>query len=236
MLSRRAALTIDDTQFDSQALQRWLREHHRQLPSLGPGNQGQVLLYETQGRRYVVKFAKGHQPARWLRQWMLRREYRVYQRLQGLAGTPRCYGLIDGRYLLLEYIEGNSFRAVQAQLRQDPEYFAQLWSLVHSMHARGVAHTDLKRKDNLMVRRDGSPCIIDFGAAIMRKPGFAPINHYIYRIAQQFDYNACIKLRHKGYQHLTPEEQLYYRRTPAERLTYPITQGLRRIARRLRKS
>jgi len=236
MLSRQADLTLEDIRFDSEALQRWLREHHRQLPSLGPSNQGQVLLYEAQGRRYVVKFTKGWGPTRWLRQWMLRHEYRVYQRLEGLIGIPRCYGLIDGRYLLLEYIEGSSFRAAQAQLRKNPEYFAQLWNLVHSMHARGVAHTDLKRKDNLMVRSDGSPCIIDFGTAIMRKPGYAPINHYIYRIAQQFDYNACIKLRHKGYQQLTPEEQLYYRRTPVERLTYPITQGVRRIVRHLRKS
>jgi len=204
-------------------------------PSLGPSNQGKVLLYEVQGRRYVVKMAKGLGPARWLRQWMLRREYRVYQRLAGLEGIPRCHGLIAGRYLLLDYVEGTSFRTVQAQMRAEPAFFARLWQLVHAMHARGVAHTDLKRKDNLLVRSDGAPCLIDFGAAVLRKPGFAPINHRIYRIARQFDYNACIKLRHPDYRQLTPEERAYYRRTPAERLTYPITQGLRRLVRRLRK-
>ena len=217
------------------ALRRWLASEGNQ-PVAHRGKrsyQGAVFFYECDGQRLAVKAPRGRGLVRWLSQWMIRREFRIYQRLEGMQGVPRCYGLLDRRYLLLEHVDGATFRERQRQLRQQPQFFAKLWSTVEELHRRGIAHTDLKTKDNVMLRDDDQPCLIDFGAAVTRKPGFAPVNHMIYRIARQFDYNACIKLRHKGYDDLDPFERARFRRLFIERATHSINRFIRKTYRRL---
>ncbi|MFQ5635928.1 MAG: hypothetical protein ACE5G3_11450, partial [Gammaproteobacteria bacterium] len=55
---------------------------------------------EFPGTEYlVVKDAMGSGPARALRRRMIRREYAVYRRLDGVRGVPRCFGLRDERLL-----------------------------------------------------------------------------------------------------------------------------------------
>ena len=43
-----------------------------------------------------------------LARWMLRREREIYRRLEGFTGSPRCHGLLADRYLVLDYIDGDS--------------------------------------------------------------------------------------------------------------------------------
>ena len=71
---------------------------------------------------------------------------------------------------------------------------------------------DLKRKDNLLVTAEEKPCILDFGAAVIRKKGLHPFNRYHYRIARQFDYNAWIKHKYHDRQQdeITAEDREYY--------------------------
>lgn len=204
---------------DPNQLRGWLASGRRgQAHVLGQGYQAKAFVYELQDdTKLVIKTAKGWGLKRWLRQWMLRREYAAYRRLNGLNGIPHCFGLIDGRYLVLEYIEGSTFRERQDALRRDSVYFDRLRQDIAAMHHRGVAHTDLKCKDNLMVRTSGQPCMIDFGVAVVRKPGFAPINHFFYRIAKRFDQNAWLKLKYGHYRHIPHGEAAQLYRTPIER-------------------
>ena len=44
----------------------------------------------------IVKEVMGSPFIRQLRRWMIRREYEVYRRLDGIPGIPRCFGLIKG--------------------------------------------------------------------------------------------------------------------------------------------
>jgi serine/threonine protein kinase len=39
------------------------------------------------------------------------------------------------------------------------------------MHARGVAHLDLRHRSNVLLAADGSPVLIDFGSAVCLRPG-----------------------------------------------------------------
>ena len=103
---------------------------------------------------------------------MLRHEYDVYQKLGDFDGAPACFGLIDGQYLVLEYVGGRTIRK-KRPLDED-EFNAKLFEHIKTMHSKSVAHMDLKRKDNLLVKTDESPCILDFGAAVIKKPGFHP--------------------------------------------------------------
>ncbi|MGH8633141.1 MAG: hypothetical protein ACRET7_03305 [Burkholderiales bacterium] len=201
-------------------------------PAYAHSYQSTVYLYESEGRRFFVKAAVGGGLAGLLRRWMLRREYDVYQRLIGFAGSPQCHGLIDSRYLLLEHIDGLSLRNGRIDDRR--AYFDTLFAHIRDLHRRGVAHADLKRRDNLLVVGGRLPVLVDFGAAIVRKPGFAPFNHYLYELARRFDLNAWAKLKYEGrMEELTPEDRPYYRRTVVEIIARAIKQSYVRLKRRI---
>ncbi len=184
---------------------------------LSHGYQGCVYLYESKGQRLVLKAPIGWGLGRFIRTAMLRREYKIYSRLSEIQNIPRCYGLIDGRYLVLEYIVGIPIKS--AQLTNRSEFFEDLLNLIKELHKTGVAHTDLKKKDNLLVVKGKMPYIIDFGAAVIRKSGFAPLNHCLYNIASKFDFNAWVKLKYDGYKNVSEKDREYYNRTVVEKIS-----------------
>ncbi|MHB8454537.1 MAG: hypothetical protein ACYDDO_07505 [Acidiferrobacterales bacterium] len=185
--------------------------------ALASGYQGHIFLYNENGQRRVIKVASGHGPLRWLRARMLRNEFRVYSRLAGFRGCPQCYGLINGRYLVLEYLDGKSLRYSEVEDRA--KYYEGLFGIIQEMHRRGVAHFDLKRKANLMVLTGSVPRIIDFGVAIIRKSGFSPINHFLYDLAVKLDFNAWVKLKYnKRIGDASDADRIYYRRTRIEKV------------------
>ncbi|OGI69926.1 MAG: hypothetical protein A2W18_14355 [Candidatus Muproteobacteria bacterium RBG_16_60_9] len=186
-------------------------------PAHARGYQGSVYLYEGHDHRLIVKVAPGRGAHGWLQRWMLRREFDVYGRLSGFAGSPRCHGLLRDRYLVLDYVDAASLR--NAPLADPGTYFDTLLRYIKELHDRGVAHADLKRRANLLVIDGRLPCLVDYGAAVVRKPGFAPINHYLYRLAQRFDFNAWAKLKYDGrFEDMTAADRVYYHRTRIERV------------------
>ncbi|HCU52809.1 MAG TPA: hypothetical protein DIC36_00510 [Gammaproteobacteria bacterium] len=188
---------------------------------IGHGVQGLALLYEDPQHRLVIKAPAGRGVRRWLATILLRHEARVYERLRDFPAAPRYYGLIDGRYLVLEYVDGELAR--YADIADRDAFFAELLSQILALHARGIAHSDLQKKDNLFVTRSGRPCLLDFGAAVVRRPGFAPINHLHFRIARRLDLNQWVKLKYRGQlDQVTAEDAQYYRRTWLERLARHI--------------
>lgn len=187
----------------------------------------------------IVKEAMGFAPVRKLRQMMIRREYRVYRRLDGIRGIPRCYGLKDGKRLLLEFVDGRSLRESYRELPNWDAYFAALLDIILAAHRVGVAHADLKRKDNILVTNDGLPCLVDFGTAVVRK-GSGVLNRWMFRQACQIDLNAWIKQKYQGlYEEISVEDAQYFRPTLIERwsrfvreIWYKITGRRRREERR----
>lgn len=158
---------------------------------------------------------------------MLRNENRVYARLPVMQGVPRCYGFLDNRYLVLEYIDGIPFRT--ARITDRTLFFKALLNLIKDFHKAGIAHTDLKKKDNLLVVGGKIPYVIDFGVAVVRKPGFAPLNHYLYNIASRFDFNAWVKLKYDGeYEKMSEKDGKYYNRTMVEKISRWIKDNIMR--------
>lgn len=190
-------------------------------PAHARGYQGAVYLYEGGGQRLIVKVAPGTGTAGWGRRWMLRREYEAYRRLVGFAGAPICYGLINDRYLVLEYVDAPPLR--RAPIADPNSFFDTLLVYIKELHRRGVAHADLKRRDNLLVIEGRLPCLVDFGAAVVRKPGWSPLNRYLFGLAQRFDFNAWAKLKYDGhFENMTAEDRVYYRRTTVEKIARAI--------------
>lgn len=227
-----SAIGPDLPGIDTAEVLEWIRAGDAsEQDRISRGHQAEVYLYRQGNTPLVLKVAYGYGFAAWLRRWMLRKEERVYRRLQHVDGIPKCYGLLDGKYLLLEYFKSESYRG--AELRERDRFFDSLRRMIEAMHAAGVAHGDLKTRSNIMVTPEGQPRIVDFGIATTCKPGFAPFNHWLFNMFVQFDRNAWIKLKYKKRMHeITLEDEPYYHVTWLERLARKVRNLVRRARRK----
>ncbi len=207
-------------ELDIQSLKPWVEQSLRDNTHLlAAGYQGKTLFYDKDDVRLVIKVPHGSGLTKVINQRLLRHENAVYQQLNHSTCTARCYGLIDNTYLVIEYIDAKIIR--HARPDRDSPFYATLLDAIKTLHKHNVAHFDLKRKANLLVDNDQRPVIIDFGAAVIYKPGFHPLNHYLFKLAKRFDFNAWIK--HK-YQHhmdeISVDDRQYYDRTLVEKISH----------------
>ena len=209
------------------ALLRWIEDSlARGSHRLAQGYQGQTLLYQDQHQRLVIKTPSGSGPMYWFSQLMLRREARIYTLLKDFPAVPRCHGLLRNRYLVLDYVEGVSMR--HAEIDDRESFFAELLKIIQALHARGIAHSDLQKKENLLVIGRRHPCLLDFGAAVIYKPGFAPFNHMHYRFAQRLDFNQWAKLKYRGrFGEMSAADRPYYRRSVIEKIARALKRSRR---------
>jgi predicted Ser/Thr protein kinase len=162
---------------------------------LGSGYQASVRVYTTSFGDVVVKTPHGGILGGLWRA-LLRREHAVYEKLAGIAGIPRCFGLVGGERLALEYVAGPSLREHEAQIADRAAFFGKLLATLQAMHAAGVAHGDLKRKDNIIVGPGERPYLVDFGIAVRRSATSTAWNSYGFAPLVQMDMNAWVKLKY----------------------------------------
>lgn len=175
----------------------WIEHSLQQQENiLAVSNQGTVLHYRGNGLDLVVKTAMGRGLVLKVRQKTLLREFEAYRRMDGLRGVPECYGLLGGRYLVIEFIRGTPYR--QANWADRANWFRDFLEILQSMHQRGVSHGDLKSKSNILVTGDEKPCVIDFGTAFLHKPGFHPLNNWFFEYGKLLDVNAWVKHKYHG--------------------------------------
>ncbi len=206
-----------------QELVDWIEQHQdTDARVLSAGYQGKTLLYEDHGHKLVIKVPLGNVLTRPVNLALLRHEFRVYQALEGLAAVPRCYGMANQQYLIIEYIDGHTIRDNQPAM--DDPFFSLLFDAISQMHQRKVAHFDLKRKENLLVTPDNRPMMIDFGVSVIYKEGsWHLLNHYLFNMAKQFDLNAWVRHKcNRQYDSLSEQDLQYYHKTFIERAAWKI--------------
>lgn len=197
-------------------LTQWVRDHlNSDEYALSSGYQGKTLLFNELNNKLVIKAPLGNFLTRRINLALLRHEYRIYQKLQGIEAIPVCYGMANNEFLVIEFIDGETIR--QRHPDQDSDYYVKLLNAIKEMHARDVAHFDLKRSENLLITKQDEPKLIDFGVSIVSKGGLHFINQYLYSLAQQFDFNAWARHKyHKKMELLSEEDKKYYRKTAIE--------------------
>ena len=197
----------------------------------GRGYQGSIHTGQVRDQKILIKSAAGTGLAAWLNRWMLRREYEIYCRLRGVSGIPKCFGFFLDRHLVLEHVDARTMR--QTTISDRDTFFQEMFEIIESLHERGVAHGDLKRKDNILVTRDSRPCLIDFGVSIYRKPGFHPFNHFRHSFSHQHDYNAWLKHKYnRDYSNMSPEDAPYFQSLWIERISRTLKRAWMKLTRR----
>lgn len=186
---------------------------------IGRGYQAIVRQIESDAGQFVVKSPHPNPLLAWFGRRAIRREARIYDRLKDVPGVPRSLGLADSEHLVLEHVPGTTLRQAASTLADRDAFFERLLQTIAAMHAAGVAHGDLKRKENTLVRADGSPCIIDFGVASLRRGGLHHFNRIRFEQTRQMDLNAYIKLKYGPFtDRLSAEDAAVYRPLLIERL------------------
>jgi hypothetical protein len=187
-------------------------------PVVAESNQGRIVRVRSGDLDLAVKTPRGRGIAWRARQFSLRREYRAYRRIEGVPGFPLCYGLFGGCHLAMEYVDGALLK--HATPAEPERFFEKLREAIKTMHARGVAHGDLKSRQNVMVAGDGRPVIIDLGTAIVLRPGWHPLNRWLFDYLRQIDLNGWVKLKYGSYDRVDELDRHLVRRSRIERINH----------------
>jgi serine/threonine protein kinase len=196
-----------------------------------------LWLIEKGGVRAVVKDFST--TGFWFRnlagRFLIWRESRAYRKLEGLEGVPRLYRAMGGLALVLEEIPGTSLADLKEDMILPVDFFAACQRLVSHVHARGIAHCDLKRAPNIIAGKDGHPYMVDWAAAILESEcRLFPLNR-IYRRFCLDDELAVIKLKLKHSPDTVTEQEksrFEYRSGP-EKFIRAIRDRLRKLLKRV---
>lgn len=156
-----------------------------------------VSVVEHEGRPAVLKDYRGKNilTRGLLAPRMVRREFDILRRLEGIPGIPKAYAVVEKRALLLEYIEGETIGKFKAG--ELPESTFDLFrDAVRAMHERGVVHLDLRQKKNILIDGRRRPWLIDFGAAMKGR---------LTSKLRGVDESALLKFKQRNWPHLVTD-------------------------------
>jgi hypothetical protein len=99
-----------------------------------------------------------HRGLRWFARRAAAHEARALALLAGIDGVPQLLrweaGILDRSYM--------AGAPMQTAQPRDPAYYRTAHRLLKTLRARGLAHNDLAKEPNWLMRDDGSPGVVDF--------------------------------------------------------------------------
>ena len=200
------------------------------------GTRPDLRLVEYQDRKIIVKDFT-HSDF-WFKNIvgpiLIGRESKVMLRLKGVNGVPQFYGRIDRYSLAMEYIPGKSLDNIPKETLPN-SFYHNLHKNIDEIHARGIAHCDLRSRGNVILADDGSAYIIDYAASVLLGRGFNPLIRWLFNNFVMADNNAVLRIKER----LSPElmsdieiEELK-KELPLEKQARIIGHGIRNITRRI---
>jgi hypothetical protein len=144
-----------------------LNRCERKLLRDGQWANARVELVHINAYAWTVKDFSSR--AWWVRnsigRFLLRRELRVLKQLNGIDGISCNAFRIDAFALASQFLPGRVLAHVKPN-EVGMDFFPQLETLVHKMHARKIVHLDIRGPKNILLQPDGRPAIIDFQSSI----------------------------------------------------------------------
>jgi serine/threonine protein kinase len=159
----------------------------------GSGTKADLTIVDVGDGPVVVKdFAARGFVGRWLGRLQIARESAAYRRLDGIEGVPRFVGRIDAHALALEAIDGGPLAATRDRHQRGSRHLEQIRSILERLHAAGLAHLDLRCRENVVVDERGSVFLLDFASAVWLRPG-GLAHRVLFPLLRSVDVSAYLK-------------------------------------------
>src|ERR1041384_1206630 len=150
---------------------------YRIVEKIGEGGQGTVYraIDTTLDRSAVVKVLPPELTDSSSNLLRFEREARLASSLDhpNICTIFGLHKVADTHFIAMQYIEGRNVRELVAgrplDLRQTLSIAIQVTNALGAAHARGIVHRDIKAR-NVMVSRNGSVKVLDFGLAKLIEP------------------------------------------------------------------
>jgi hypothetical protein len=138
----------------------------------GERNKADLLLLDLGDGPMVVKdFATKAWWVRLLGRLQIAREHRAYRVLGRLPGVPRLVCRVDALALAIERVEAEQLGKAPDRRADGAAKLAALREVVSRFHAVGLAHLDLRARENVLVSPAGQVYVVDFASAVSFRPG-----------------------------------------------------------------
>ena len=200
------------------------------------GTRPDLRVVKLEDRTIVVKDYKRSDPLFRLivGPILIRRESGALRKLKGVRGIAQIVARLDRYSLAIEHIPGASLEHVQPEALSN-EFYRELREVVDGMHARGVAHCDLRSRGNVMLGDDGKPYIVDFAACVFRGRGINPFSRWLFGQFVLADRHAVLLAKRRATPHLLTEDEIAELETPLpyERPAKAFGETVRNITRKL---
>lgn len=200
------------------------------------GTRPDLRVVDTQDGRIVVKDFRSSDTLFRLvvGPILIRREHGALRKLIGVDGVPQLVGRIDRYALASEYVPSVS---LDRPLDSSPpnEFYTDLRRIIDDMHARGVAHCDLRSRGNVMLGDDGRPYVIDFAACVFRGRGINPLFRWLFNQFVLADRNAVLRIKQRLSPDLLSDEERTDLATPLpfERPARVFGESVHKLTRKL---
>lgn len=149
--------------------------------------------------------------------WLVTREFEAYCAARGIPGVSSHVQRLDPYALAIEYVSAQPYARLHGRPLSE-SFWTDLTRIVDSLHARHIAHGDLKTQENILVTDDGSVRLIDFSSAAYSR---VDLVHLIcYPHLREDDRRSIVKAKLQVAPELVTEEDLvlWERRSAVERL------------------
>lgn len=165
---------------------------------------------------------------------LIRREYGALRKLVGVQGIPQLVGKLDRFSVAMEHVAGTSLDKI-GRARLDNAFYKRLREVVDAMHARGVAHCDLRSRGNVMLGDGGQPYLVDFAACVYRGFGINPFTRWLFGQFVLADRNAILRIKQRLSPELLSEDEKAELAVPLpfERPAKFVGENVRKLTRRL---
>lgn len=99
---------------------------------------------------------------------LARREARALERLHGIEGIPRLLEQPEPWTFMMSWVDGAILPSMKSGERISRAYFDRLWERLSAMHALGMNHGDVRRKNLLVAAEDpDEPRLVDFTQCVL---------------------------------------------------------------------
>ena len=181
-----------------------------------------IVVDLGEGPMLVKDFASKPLLYRFLGRIQTSREVRSYRRLRGETCVPALVGRIDRHAFAVEEVPGELLVYSASRFREADRYLARLEQRVARLHELGIAHMDLRSRDNVLLRSDGEIVLVDLAGAVHLRPG-SFLHRLLFRLLTMPDRAALLKWKWMlAPDRLTAEERIRFDRFQLARRLWPF--------------